>query len=1262
MGAQVGEAYVRIRPNMAGFKSETETGVRSSFSSLAKIAGLAFGGAAIGSLIKSSIESAGQTQASAHAIADTYGRAGDAVLRFSKGTAATLGSLENSTQGAAVQLGQLFSRAGIGNQQAAEMSIGWEKLGLAINRIRGGGTAQAAEVLSEITHAAAGTSTRGLTELGIAINSSSIAAQAALDGFIKAGQSASGLTAAQKQLVTYQLAIKQLPQLMDQARAHSHDFAAEQARLAVQWDNAKTTLGTALLPVVNRYVTELADWLTKMEKSGRLQHDFNVAAHDTSTVLAAVGSFLQHATADVEGFVHAIGGAKNALIAIGALLAVNRFHAFGSAVRGDAQGIEARIKARLATVKQNAAAEQAAQVSAAAGASTAAKKSSDDIAKAADKAKTSVVASTTAMSTAVKKSADESKTAVADAATANGAVYDKYAAKAAKTEAMVARANTPQRIDVSKIPSVIPGSLEKNRAALDAQIKKIQEQVRAGVEPPIAKITKFGPGITGTGGLLFGGGKPTKGDLEAVAEYDKKVHGATEEVKKSAAATAEAGGRISKAWGSATDKAKGKLDSLRSTVTKTAASTTSIGTQIEESSKKGTKSFGALDDAFNSFGSSVKQQSSGIKGAVGKAASGASSAWSSATAGMKVATFELAATIKTALISTAIGALIVAIGFAVTYVISHWDTVKRYTLALVHASVEAFKGMGNIIVGVYQYIYGKAFYYLLTPIKLFIDEAAKAAGWIPFIGGKISDAAKAVDSFYGSVHHFAEGGRQRILGGFSEITSGVQKAWADSLEQSANSTKTKQSATDLGKKTAKAATDAATQGITELAPAVQKRISDALQNAIQAAHKAIVSAVQQAKNNLDKIGQELANTISQIQSKIGGAAGAIAGSPQGKAFEKLKKLIESGAPAFEIQKAQAELAGQLQNVGKTQKQQVSGQLANLTAAFNKGEITYKQFESRLHKILHDDGITMAEALKAGGKAFADAFKAQVNALGQQARAIQAVPAKFRGIGGAGGAADIKIIQPLQVIKAEQQKVRIAVEKAAQAAQKQRAAILKAQQKELAIQQQEQAVGVKVRFKTPPGSVNISAGSRHHDSATLGQIRDHTKRAADALSRHRDNSGRIAQLQQEASRAAQRGDRAQAERLNSQISALKSERSVAASSTLTTGISSVKNAVQNGHVALLRGLREICTDIMQADKDIVAEVLALRSPMENLRRTELRIADQASQQRDRQLRATRETNTLLRKLDRAKGVPGFGKERPGTGGKHAGKASKVGVKV
>jgi hypothetical protein len=1073
---------------MAGFKSETESGVRSSFSGLAKIAGLAFGGAALGSVIKSSIESAASSQVQGQAIRAEFGKAGEELIKFSKGAGEALNGTSAATEEAATRFGILFQNMGIGGKQAAEMTKRWEELGLSINKIRGGGITGAAQVLSELNTAASGASTRGLRELGISLSTAQVQAQGFRDGFSSSIKGA--LTPAQKAIATYQLATAQLPRDLALAQKHTGDFANVQAQLTIAWVNAKEALGKALLPEVTKLGQGIVKWAKAMEKSGALQRDFNTAAHIAATVIKAVVTAVTAAVHIYQALSHAVGGTKHVLELFLAAFAVAKFRSIGKAIQTDVGGALQRVKVRMAEARVEAAKTAATQKAGAASAGSAYKKSA-----------TEMSASTKSFGTTVKKEVTQSKAQLATVGTA----------------------------------------------------------------------------------------------------------------------------------------------------------TKQIGTTMQVTSAETKTSFTKMGTAATQFGTTTKVQAAEAATAVKTAAVTSESSFAAAATGMKIAAIELGATIKFAIIQTGIGLIVVAVGIAVAYVITHWDQVKRYTVALGAAIAQVWRGLKEIIIGSVKVIGGGIVAYLIFPMKEFIDVAASATGWIPYFGDGVKKAAAAVDGLFNSMKNLATNGKDQIVKGAGDIGK-VGTAWSDSLKKSADNPKTKKAAKDAGAKLGAQFTDSMAGAVGDGVTGSVKKVSDALQQTINTAHQAIATSVRNAKTNLDKIGQDLAKTITEIQSKLGGASGAIAGSPQGQAFAKLKKLIESGAPSFEIQRASAALSSQLQNVGKMQRSALQTELANLTASFDKGRIGYKMFESRLHKILSENGASLHTALKAGGPAFADAFKAQVSALGKQAQAIAALPAKYRGIGGAGGAADIRIIQPLEVIKTEQARIRAVAQK--QAAQAHAAA--------------QKAAAQAALLRSTGSREAVHAAVQR--STSLHESRRHTALLTKIAGGPLGPRGPIVERPRRRGAEGPEGPlgpihAAIRDAIRQSKPARTSERGPAGPrgpigdhgvEATRAGAARIKQAILTHQVASIRAVAAVGAKLTASERLILGAELRLVEPIGRLRAEQARIGAHAARQRDQLIRSSDRSNALLRRLEKANTKPpGFHKEPHGKGSQDARTGAKVG---
>lgn len=412
---------------------------------------------------------------------------------------------------------------------------------------------------------------------------------------------------------------------------------------------------------------------------------------------------------------------------------------------------------------------------------------------------------------------------------------------------------------------------------------------------------------------------------------------------------------------------------------------------------------------------------------------------------MGLAAKGLALTIKEALISTAIGALVVAIGIVTAYVITHWAQVKQYTINIAKDMGSIWHGFATEVIGEFQVIGGTIVTAIGAPLVGVATLAGKAFGWVPIVGGKIKHAANSVKDFLlqmgpGNIQK----GLANIQKGGEQITATLYKAAQDAATKTQSDTATLDKLKGLGQTVGKTVGDGITTGLAGTPAKVATTVSDALKQAIAAAQQRIQQSITSAKDNLDKIGGKLATSVNQLLDKLGPQGPA--GAAQKAAIDRLKKLIESGAPGFEITKAAQELSSNLQEAGKQNTQSktaahnaIKQQIADITDAFNSGKINLATFNKRLTDALRKDKVNYKAAGKELGSAFADGFQAEIKALREQAAAIAAVPAKLRGLGGGGGAADLKIIRPLEVIRRENQ---IIADKAA----KQRAQQLKAQQR------------------------------------------------------------------------------------------------------------------------------------------------------------------------------------------------------------------------
>lgn len=303
----IGEAFVRIRPNMNGFKSETEHGVRSGFEDLAKIAGVAFGAHEAFQFGKEIITSAADVQRQIQTITTEFGKAGDQILQFSKKGATGLGISEKLAVSTGARFGVLFKQLGIAPTVASKMTVGFEKLAGSMSAIR---NVDPTQIMQQLPLAITG-NVRVLKQLGIATDASQLKIAAWKLGLTNS--ITQGLTPAQRAMAIYAIATSKLGEFQKQAGQHSDDLANQSARLRAEWSNAKDELGKGLLPVAAHLTKYLADNLPNAVDKTKS------ALHDIGAVVTAVTK--------------PVGGLKNAIVALLAAMVVGKIVGFANVIR-----------------------------------------------------------------------------------------------------------------------------------------------------------------------------------------------------------------------------------------------------------------------------------------------------------------------------------------------------------------------------------------------------------------------------------------------------------------------------------------------------------------------------------------------------------------------------------------------------------------------------------------------------------------------------------------------------------------------------------------------------------------------------------------------------------------------------------------------------------------------------------------------------------------------------------------------------------------
>lgn len=112
-------------------------------------------------------------------------------------------------------------------------------------------------------------------------------------------------------------------------------------------------------------------------------------------------------------------------------------------------------------------------------------------------------------------------------------------------------------------------------------------------------------------------------------------------------------------------------------------------------------------------------------------------------------------TIKAALISTGFGAVVVALGIAVTLIIAHWGQIRSFVAKLARAIPDLLQAAWDVVVAAAN----KAASLIIRYFTLGIRTLLEIASHLPFVGDK---AKEALDKIEGFIDGFEERGAKRM--------------------------------------------------------------------------------------------------------------------------------------------------------------------------------------------------------------------------------------------------------------------------------------------------------------------------------------------------------------------------------------------------------------------------------------------------------------------------------------------------------------------
>lgn len=257
--AEIASAFVSILPSTRGFgrKLESDVGrdIQGSGKKLGSGFGKAFGAAAgvlaaagIGSLLKDSIASASDLGEELSKSGVIFGKQAGEIEKFAEGAATALGQSEIAALNATSTFGQIAQKAGLGGQATAEFAQTFTKLASDMASFSNTTPEEAIEAIGSAMRGEA----EPIRKYGVLLDDATLRNTALKLGIIDSIKQA--LTPQQKALAASQAILEQTGKATGDFERTSGGLANQQRILTAQFENFKTKLGSAFLPMALKVV------------------------------------------------------------------------------------------------------------------------------------------------------------------------------------------------------------------------------------------------------------------------------------------------------------------------------------------------------------------------------------------------------------------------------------------------------------------------------------------------------------------------------------------------------------------------------------------------------------------------------------------------------------------------------------------------------------------------------------------------------------------------------------------------------------------------------------------------------------------------------------------------------------------------------------------------------------------------------------------------------------------------------------------------
>lgn len=217
--------------------------------------------AGIGALGAAAVKSASDLQQSEGAVEAVFGKQADAVKKASASAATTMGLSSSQYQNYAALVGTALQNAGMTVKESVEGSGKVMQRGADLSALYGGTTADAVDAINA---AVSRSEFDPLEKYGVSLNMTAVNAELAAKG--QENLTGKQLDAAKKAIILEQV-YKKSAKAAGQYAREADSVAGRSQTMAAQMENAKASLGTALLPIVAKGAALLGKFAIFAEKN-----------------------------------------------------------------------------------------------------------------------------------------------------------------------------------------------------------------------------------------------------------------------------------------------------------------------------------------------------------------------------------------------------------------------------------------------------------------------------------------------------------------------------------------------------------------------------------------------------------------------------------------------------------------------------------------------------------------------------------------------------------------------------------------------------------------------------------------------------------------------------------------------------------------------------------------------------------------------------------------------------------------------------------